>query len=164
MDLTNIYAAQKALDSLIFKNLPEGYDPESYYGVEDRNFAFQVEVMEFANELEFFKYWKHNRDKTRERKLSELADCIHLSTSIAITRGYDKLIDGVVYDIYYKDMPLIELFNIIRKRDIDSMQSYKLVMMLLLSIAEKVGFTEKEVYDAYMLKNKENHERQVNNY
>lgn len=164
MDLTNIYAAQKALDTEIFKNLPNGYDPESYYGLEDRNFAFQTEVMEFANELEFFKYWKKTRSKTRARKLSEFVDCIHFAVSIAITRGYSKLIDGIVYDTYYKSMPLVELFNIIRKRDIDSMQSYKLVMTILLSIAEKIGFTEQEIYDAYMDKNKENHERQVNNY
>lgn len=160
MDLNCLFKHQKILDDRIEKE----HDLSNRDTYTERLVALSVELAELKNELtETFKFWS-NKKNNRERAVEEFIDCIHFAISIALKKGIEsytyiptqpkdlnKLYLGLQYvvtvlSVSYKQRHVNDLLN------------------NLITLGYQLGFTEDEVIAAYHDKNKENHNRQDNNY
>ena len=69
MNVEQLFELQQQVDNKIAENMPEDWEGfGDWKSLHNRNFAYRVEVMELANEIGFFKEWKHShtikKDKT----------------------------------------------------------------------------------------------------
>lgn len=130
-----------------------------------RLLAFYVELSELANATRCFKFWSFKPSEEKARLLDEYADALHFILSIGIS--LDMCVEEVTYfelndDITSSFLICINLFNeFILDKTFDK---YIEVLSYFLSMMSVLGFTSKEVNDAYLLKLKVNHERVNNNY
>lgn len=164
LELKELNEMQRVLDNRIKERFGKGYDFGSYYAIEDKVFAFHTEMHELANEIGFFKVWKQSHEMDRGNVLEELVDVIHFLLSVGITKGYDNVVKRVEAFSLWEEYPMIELFNEVRRNDLESIGKYTLAFSLVLGIAKKLDFSEMEIEYAYHHKNKKNHERQDENY
>lgn len=144
----NILSYQKKLDNLIHSKKGLLFRET----IRDREIALYVEFGELMNEVQKFKYWKDNKKFNKERILDELVDCLHFSASLY---NEDKIsVDAqIILDFYNDELYELEFF-----RELNS--SYKYTHFeWLFAYGLKLGFTEKEIYNGYIKKNKENIER-----
>lgn len=162
MNIEQAFETQLKTDEAVAAKLTNSL--EDWKSLQDRKFAFKVEVMELANEIGFFKYWKHSHKIEKGRVLNELADCIAFALSIGLTQGYQGLIKDVepfgMWEDYYMD----DLFDMLTDIRLDNMGKFQLAFSLLVGIGLKVGATEEEIMDAYLQKSKENLARQARGY
>ena len=159
MDFKKLYKIQSGLDAYIgsSKNIKmEDYKKE-------RIIALQVEFNELLNELPFlFKYWT-NKKMNREKALEEYVDGFHF----ILSKGNDYGIEDYEYtkptnpNMQDKRNLAIEINNMISRLHKDS---YKELFDHYLLFGEKLGFTQEEIENAYMDKNKINYERQEQGY
>lgn len=159
--LNELYDIQKELNDRIIEehNLIESEL------VNERIMAFYVELGELANETRCFKYWSLKGPSEREVILEEFSDVIHFF----LTLGLD--LDRPHLEFYNEetDLTMTELFvstyndaNIVRTQR--STFVYVRLYNTLMLIAKKLGFSEQDLYDSYMRKNKINHQRQDDGY
>lgn len=162
MNISTAFEVQAKTDAAVAAKLTASL--EDWKHLQDRKFAFRVEVMELANEVGFFKYWKHSHKSNKERILDELADCIAFALSIGTTQGYNSLVPEIapfeMWDDYYMD----DMFDMLTDIDLSNMGKFQLAFSLLLGIGLKIGATEDEILEAYYKKSEENLERQASNY
>lgn len=156
MNLLELLPKQAKLDEYIGKS--KNIDMANYK--QERIIALQVEFNELLNEIPFlFKYWS-NKKMDREKALEEYVDGLHFILSI----GNDIGIEQYEYEApKVHDMKRLArgINNMISRLNKDS---YKELVDHYILFGEKLGFTEKEIINAYMEKNKENFRRQDNNY
>lgn len=163
--ISNIKEDQKFLDNLIHskKNLSfsETFDL--------RKLALLVEIGEFSNELENFKYWKINKKLRNDEKIKEeLIDCLHFFISIFNDL---KVSVNESYDFNYCNFSLndllLRIFDLTNQFSIE-MENAELVcngwLHIFFEICNNLEISSKEVFDAYSQKNKLNIERLNNNY
>ena len=156
MNLNELFQIQKKLDEYIGKS--KDIDMKKHH--EERIIALQVEFNELLNELPFlFKYWT-NKKMNRERALEEYVDNVHFILSIGNDYGITKhdYKQPIVHDMRLLAKGINNMISRLNKN------SYKELVDHFILFGEKLGFTEKEVIDAYMKKNEKNYERQVNGY
>lgn len=165
MNIEQLFETQQEVDNVIAAKMPadwEGFG--SWESVEHRKFAFRVEVMELANEIGFFKDWKHSHTIKKDETLEELGDCIAFLLSVGITQGYRKLLKEITPFEMYADYSYDGLFDMLTDLHISNMGKYELAFSLLLGIGLKLGATEAEIIDAYLAKSDKNIERQETGY
>lgn len=168
MNIEKLIEMQIKLDDLIMGEIKN----EKRVVLLDRTkTATIVEFAEFINEVEFFKYWKKNKKNNKEKQLEEFADVMHflLSYMVSMNMIYKErfplpkeVIKPNVRCIGSKTDKLIHITNLFMQ-DV-SFGSMKKAFGLLLVMGELIGFTEKEMIEAYKKKNKVNIERNKNNY
>jgi len=163
-DLDNLYALQRVLDNEVQKKLSPDYEIGSYYDIDNTIYAFHTEVHELANEVGFFKFWKHSHEMDRSKVLEELIDGIHFLLSLAIKKKYDRVVTSVEVFPLWQEYPIEDLFITIRRSDLDSIANFQYVFGLMLGIAKKLDYSEMELRYAYALKNQTNIDRQVEGY
>ena len=133
--------------------------------INDRFLAFFVELGELANETRTFKYWSLKGPSADEVILEEYSDGLHFLLTIGLDLDRPKL------EFYNQetDLSLTELFlavyndaNIVRSQR--SKFVYVRMYNTFMLIAKTLGFSEDDVYQSYMRKNKINHQRQDDGY
>lgn len=77
--LRDIWAKQMELDRHIMEKAGKTREET----LTARQLALIVEIGEFANELQSFKYWKHNKQIDQEKIKLEFVDMLHFMISIA---------------------------------------------------------------------------------
>lgn len=99
--------------------------------------------------------------------LEEYIDCLHFILSIGLELGYDE----VNFPIFYERQSdnIIEQFNKLFDKTGDFSRykttgNYKMILSLFSGLGGMLGFTWKEVEQAYEFKNAINHERQNTGY
>lgn len=162
MNIEKAFETQLKTDEAVAAKLTTSLD--DWKPLQDRKFAFRVEVMELANEIGFFKYWKHSHKAKKARILDELADCIAFALSVGITQGYSTLIKEVEPFGMWEDFYMDDLFDMLMDIDLSNMGKFQLAFSLLLGIGLKVGATEDEILEAYYKKSEENLKRQEEGY
>lgn len=155
---------QKKLDEVIYRNAGITRFP-----IKETKIALLVEIGELANEVQDFKYWKKHKNVDKKKVLEEWADCMHFAASI-----YNFTNNLINIEFCYGKIEIIDIF-----KEVMNFNSSKEVMILndpeefnVSYIAEflisygvlNLGFTEKELFDAYCKKNKKNYERQREGY
>jgi dimeric dUTPase (all-alpha-NTP-PPase superfamily) len=161
-NMKKLQEIQKQADKKIMANLSEEISLEGI--IQSKIIALDIEISEFANEIEFFKYWKKNKGK--ENMLEELADCVAFILTIANSYKYVLKIDMDKLDIshdlnntymfiksslttFYKHRGAAALLNILQG---------------LFKIAKTLGITYEEIEEAYIRKSEINIQRQEMSY
>ena len=163
MKLDKLYDMQKKVDEKIGEKLPEGR-LQDWENLANRAYAFKVEVSELANEIGFFKEWKHSHKVDHGKALDELADCIAFLLSVGITQGYDRVVKDASSEEYLVDSSWLDLFKTLDNVSLDSSSQYKMAFMLLLTIGRKLGAGEFEISESYKEKALKNIARQEEGY
>ena len=104
MELKEFYELQNKLDKAIVAKITDGIvggNDEMF--LSDRITALGVEVSEFANEVEAFKYWKENKRNDRSKQLMEYVDILHFWLSIGNTMKFEPLEVEAAYRIKYRE-------------------------------------------------------------
>lgn len=157
---------QKALDIRVRENNEIELDKDLTL---EKFLALKTELYEFINELESFKYWKKNKGK--DHILEEACDTLHFILSLAIDKEVDMNIEekeikelGEVDKIETNELLAMSDFLISDCMIDNDWIALKLVLTIMLIVLKRVGFDKEDLYNAYIEKNKVNHERQDNNY
>lgn len=160
---TTIINLQRSLDNkiLITRNVTENSTLIS------RFLALLVELAEFANEQRCFKYWSSKPSSAKNVMLEEYIDGLHFIVSIANT-----------LNINFKNYHFIEQNNELELTVLfvnlfasvttfftsKTNEDFYQLLNIYFSIAKRCQFTNNDIIDSYLSKNKINHLRQSQNY
>lgn len=165
MKLGELLELQKVLDSEIAKE--HGLTAKDL--LEEKILALRVELAELANETRCFKFWSYKPASGTERILEEFSDCLHFILSIVNEVGFP--ITKYEFFPYIQNTDnIVEQFNacfhILGELE-DSDYEYETIEYLInnfLGLAEMLDLTSSDIANAYLEKNKINHERLSSGY
>jgi dimeric dUTPase (all-alpha-NTP-PPase superfamily) len=166
LDLRRLFHIQEQLDHKISKT--HGLTDQPL--LEPKLLALQVELGELANETRCFKYWSLKPPAARETILEEYVDGLHFVLSIGLEQGYEGQIgekEQMIELMRINDATeaFLQLYQDIShfaiKQDI---AAYTLLLESFLQLGATLGFTSEEMMEAYLDKNKVNHQRQAEGY
>lgn len=161
MQLHQLFEMQKALDTYIQEN------HQTTDTFTERGLALLVELSELANETRCFKFWSTKGPSADDVILEEYVDSIHFLLSLGIEKGFDGLEEWPKGQSEEQD--LTKLFiqtgkSIYTFLDSLTLEDYKDIWVHYGAIATTLGFTEKQIIQAYIDKNEENYARQKSGY
>ncbi|MCL6615525.1 MAG: dUTP diphosphatase [Anoxybacillus ayderensis] len=181
MNLRKLFEMQRELDERIVRE--KGLEGQNL--LPNKILALQVELAELANEWQGFKYWKRNREprtvlteipsyagipffadaKTRNPMLEEYVDCLHFLLSIGLESEIGTFTGDELMPIKMGtvEIQFITLFKA-TVTFLEDINYYPDMWELFLGLGEMLGFTWNEVEEAYIAKNKINHQRQDGGY
>lgn len=159
--INEIREMQRILDERILSGL--GIEPKDI--VLEKHLALKTELFELINEIESFKWWKKNKGK--EHILEEGCDVLHFLLSLANDNEIEFIDVDTNTDMI--DMEMNELLGIMDSLTLDMFiekdyTGLNFLLKLLSIVLHKKGYNANDLYNAYISKNKVNHERQDNNY
>lgn len=165
MNLEKIFNEQEKLDLAILK---KAQDINHDITMEQRNrqsiIALLIELGEFMNELETFKYWKQNRKNNTQALMEEFADVMHFMISWAVTLKIDSNIEPLIINQDPNEQYISCLKSVVEWFDEPSAKNVAYSCRLLLGICELMGIDYEDIEAAYMAKNKINYDRVANKY
>lgn len=165
MNLNKMIDMQTIVDEKIAENMPEDWGGfAGYESVMHRTFAFHIELAELANEIGFFKDWKHSHEVDMEKVSKELCDCLAFALSIGLTRGYTKLKSEIAPFPLWQDYPFYDTFETLRPNNLDTMGKWELAIGVLLGLGLRFGLTEQDIEDKFVWVCQDNINRQANKY
>ena len=129
--------------------------------------ALKTELFELANEIESFKYWKKNKNKTNQ--LEEACDVLHFVMSIAIDNDVELIEEKQPENYNPDDYDMNDLIGMLDCMISDMFiekdwEDLNPLLMVLGIVVNKCGYDVEDLYKCYKSKNKENHARQDNKY
>ena len=159
--INEIREMQRVLDERILSGL--GIEPKDI--ALEKHLALKTELFELINEIESFKWWKKNKGK--EHILEEGCDVLHFLLSLANDNEIEFIDVDTNTDMI--DMEMNELLGIMDSLTLDMFiekdyTGLNFLLKLLSIVLHKEGYNANDLYNAYISKNKVNHERQDNNY
>lgn len=162
IDWGKFLEGQKKLDSYIFDLKKTSYSDTS----EERLLALIVEVNELVNSSKVFKFWSL-KEADKIQVLDEFVDVFHFILSFFLEKNIDP--SGIFFDsnkstktkkeLTVLFLELISSFN----RDM-SCSDFKFWVQKFLNLGGFLGFSWKEIEDAYWSKWNVNMERQNRGY
>lgn len=174
MNLQKLSEIQSGLDFHIEKE--KGLQDKDL--IEEKILSLRIELGELANELpEEFKFWSSKKNDYG-KALQEYVDCLHFILSIGL--DFDFINSDFNDDVsatkginevksYKPDYTITQHFNTvfddvyIFRRYFELGDYYSLVSEFLI-LGDLLNFDHEEIEQAYLDKNKVNHERQINGY
>ena len=155
IDWNKVLEMQKKLDEVIYRNAGITRFP-----IKETKIALLVEIGELANEVQDFKYWKKHKNVDKEKVLEEWADCMHFAASI-----YNFTNNLINIEFCYGGIEIIDIFKeAMRFNNSRESDEFYIIEELISYGVLNLGFTEKELFDAYCKKNKKNYKRQREGY
>lgn len=182
MNLEKLFDKQRLLDDRIRREKGlEGQDTLS-----KKILSLQVEVGECANEWRGFKFWSNDQNPRLKKirtinedrvyynpLLEEYIDGLHFVLSIGLELNYvlkETGMSKVVVDFKGNEIStqFRLIYNCISNLDFSNKSLkrayYKQLVSHYIGLGVMLGFTAAEIEQAYMDKNKINHQRQSNGY
>lgn len=161
MNWDKLFTMQNELDEYIKKN--HQLENQSFF--EEKFLALLVELGELANETRCFKYWSTKKSSDKEIVLEEYVDNIHFILSLGIEKEF-QFSSITVEPI---DQNKTKQFNTVFLRAVQfyqeqSEENYIKMVESYLQLANLLGFTENDIFNAYIEKNEVNYERQKSGY
>ncbi|WP_029512561.1 dUTP diphosphatase [Mycoplasmopsis iners] len=166
MNLTRIFEMQKELDLKIGQRKDLGWKNHDDAKIHQQMMlATLIEVAEFANEVQSFKYWKKHKNIDHEKVLEEFADVLHFLGSL----GYKYQINPNVEPLIVQSQEINEQFTILFSSITKAMyytNKYAIaeIFSLVLGAAKLLNYSEEQILKAYELKNQKNHQRVAEKY
>jgi dimeric dUTPase (all-alpha-NTP-PPase superfamily) len=162
MDINKLFLMQKELDEYIERE--KGLESAPLF--DRKMLALLVEVGELANETRCFKFWSKKGPSEKKVILEEFVDGLHFILSVGIEIGLEEL-EWSSYDYSHQDitkqfLDLYESITIFKKEQ--SIPNYEHVLTHYFYLGKLLDFSEEEIIQAYIDKNKINFQRQKNNY
>lgn len=159
MNLKYLYEIQDGLIAHIEKKHPSNGENR----LPKKFLATLVELGEAANDTRCFKFWSTDQ-KPKETTLEELVDFLHFLLELGIEFDY-KIYEVMKFKMENVTNQFLEIFDVTVRFIAEKEKTYyKSMFMLFFGLVEMLGFTEEEVEQAYLAKNRENHNRQLNSY
>ena len=160
-NLHELFLAQAKLDETIAKNHHVSYETTR----SPRTLALLVEIGEFANTTRSFKYWSNKGMEEKDVVLDEYADGLHFFLSL----GIDIKSSKEVYEISKPLINLTDQFHTVYRlicnfKDDPSEENYILAFSSFLNILPLIGYTWRDLEEAYYKKLGTNYVRQETNY
>ncbi|GAA0120945.1 MAG: dUTP diphosphatase [Clostridium argentinense] len=164
MNLEKLFEMQQILDNRIERehNLQ---NQELFF---KKVLALQVEVGELANETRCFKFWSLKKPSEASIILEEYVDCLHFILSLGIETNLQntKLNKNLKVenntDTTEMFLNLNEKINIFAKNKCE--KSYIDLFEQFILLGNILGFSSENIEEAYLNKNKINHQRQDEGY
>jgi dimeric dUTPase (all-alpha-NTP-PPase superfamily) len=167
MNFDSLYDTQLMLDQRI--QVEHGLSVEEIYP--KKLLALQVELCELANETRCFKYWSKKGSAPKTQVLEEFVDALHFVLGLGLDLGYrDVPIPASVSSVSepVSERELTMQFQTLLTHCValcaPSRGAYATLFSELLALGRMLGFSEREIQDAYLEKNKINHLRQNEGY
>lgn len=159
MNLVKLFEIQQVLDERIIKEHSlQGVDL-----VDKKIIALKVELSEFANETRAFKFWSKKEPSPKEVTLEEYVDALHFFLSLGLSRGWNKFITEIDAPPF-KGLRIVDhIYSLLQNQYLSS-GHYEEAFEHFFAVGQKLGFTENEIFNAYLEKNATNHDRQDNSY
>ena len=160
-NLHELFLAQAKLDETIAKNHNVSYATTR----SPRTLALLVEIGEFANTTRCFKYWSNKGAEEKDIVLDEYADGLHFFLSLGIDIGTQK----EIYEISKPELDLTDQFHLVyqlicnfkgRATELNYIKAFN----EFLNILPLIGYTWKDLEEAYYKKLGTNYVRQETNY
>ena len=160
-NLHELFLAQAKLDATIAENHHVSYATTR----SKRTLALLVEIGEFANTTRCFKYWSNKGSEEKDVVLDEYADGLHFFLSLGIDIASTK----EVYEINRPSLELTDQFHLVYRlicyfKDDASEANYIKAFTEFLNIVPLIGYTWKDLEEAYYKKLGTNYVRQETNY
>lgn len=159
MNLPQLFQMQKVLDERIVQE----HGIEGKVLLLEKVVALRVELAELANETRCFKYWSDKPAAEREVILEEYVDGLHFILSIGLELGVEKSLGNLKVEPYFYDK-ITEQFNKLFMLEWNFKFDYEFGLDLFIALGEMLGFNWREIEQAYLEKNKVNHQRQDDGY
>lgn len=161
MNLQKLFKMQEELDRFIQSN--QGINEDVF---RKKGLALLIELAELANETRCFKFWSQKGPSERNVILEEYVDSIHFLLSLGIEKNLNMLEE---WPDRVGENDLTELFIGTQREILDfledySMSNYQDLWSWYGGIAEELGFSYEDIFDAYLAKNQTNYERQNEGY
>jgi dimeric dUTPase (all-alpha-NTP-PPase superfamily) len=159
MDLTKLFETQKILRDRINYNEPDRFNKLVL--------SLLVELGECANEWRGFKFWSKDQ-KQRKSTLEEYVDILHFVLELGLELGQTKRYKYYT-DAYLEESITDQFRAVFYLASVGVYPEYpeewfNPLFAAFVSLGKMLGFTWEEVEQAYMEKNRINHERQSNGY
>lgn len=161
MDLHKLFQMQTTLDQRI--QAEHHLDGASL--INKKILSLQVELSELANETRCFKFWSTKKPSSKDIILEEYVDCLHFILSLGLEKNFQHItleVKDVCFEL--SDQFLNLYINISNFAICSSIDNYLNIFNNFLSLGQNLGFSVKNIENAYLCKNKINHERQDNGY
>lgn len=160
IDWDKFLEGQKKLDKFIFERKGLNYLNTS----RSRQLALIVELNELANATKVFKFWSE-KEGSQEDALAEYADVFHFLLTLSLEKKYS--LQNISFPIEKKASKeeLIDLFlKLNALASFETEDKFRSWVEFFLLLGAMLGFSFKEIEDAYWKKWKINFERQNNSY
>ncbi|WP_141431985.1 dUTP diphosphatase [Bacillus sp. 03113] len=163
MNVEKLFSMQKALDQHIEKkhNLQE----ENLFN--RKVLALLVEIGELANETRCFKFWSVKPSSEQSVILEEFVDGVHFILSLGLEKGFQEITEILASENKHVSITdqFLYVFEAIQQFSGNpSKDTYITMFQAYLDLAILLGFSHKDIEDAYMKKNEVNYERQKQGY
>ena len=136
--------------------------------INNKILALLVEVGELANETKCFKYWSIKDSSEKSVILEEYVDVLHFILSIGLSLNYGppkNKIDSSQDSRNNLTKSFLELFQVIHLFQLNKDKAtYSDIFEKYISLGLLLGFSKIEIEQAYIRKNKINHNRQQQGY
>ncbi|MCA0171632.1 dUTP diphosphatase [Bacillus sp. RAR_GA_16] len=159
MNFERLFTLQKQLDDRIVQE----HKLEDVSLFESKLLALKVEVGELANETRCFKYWSKKAPSPKETILEEYVDGIHFILSLGLELGVTSFGDFPEKAAESEVQAFHEVYLAI-DRLTEKPEAYHRLMKSYLTLGKTIGLQYEEINEAYLKKNKVNHNRQDQGY
>src|SRR5690606_35631803 len=178
MNLSKMFELQRRLDEHILDEHPELKGQDNF---DWKILALQVELGECANEWRGFKKWSYDQEpRTKVLKfptmnfedreyhnplLEEYVDCLHFVLSIGLELGYEDVILKQVVKEETKTGAFLSVIEAVIDLNVTKERvDYERLVSMFMELGEMLSFTWEQIEQAYIQKNKINHQRQLEGY
>lgn len=164
MKINRLLEMQRDLDRLILNKANI-----QIYPTEMVKMALLVELGELANEIQFFKYWKHNKNINQEKIKEEWADCFHFSLSLEnrLMQLEGEVIDNLdLFEELYKAERLENKSSVYPQFNaaFENVINLDDVLKTIIGLGLCIGLSLNEMEKAYIDKYLKNIQRQQEGY
>jgi len=161
MNLQRLFKMQDALD----KRIELEHDLAGVPLLRKKILSLQVELGELANETRCFKFWSIKDPSKNDVILEEYVDCLHFILSIGLEKNFENITLNTKCITFELSEQFLNLYiNITDFINSSSFDNYSNIFENFLCLGENLGFSKKDIENAYLYKNNINHERQDNGY
>jgi dimeric dUTPase (all-alpha-NTP-PPase superfamily) len=130
-----------------------------------KTLSLQVEFGELANETRCFKFWSTKKPSSSDVILEEYVDCLHFILGLGIEKDFQNITPEVKNVTSELSEQFLNLYiNVTDFIKCPSINNYLNIFENFLALGGNLGFCEEDIENAYLHKNKINHERQDNGY
>ncbi|GIO21726.1 dUTP diphosphatase [Oceanobacillus sp. J11TS1] len=163
MDWNQLFEMQQELDTYIENN----HDLSEVNLFHEKHLALLVELGELANETRCFKFWSTKPRNDQQVILAEYVDVLHFLMSIGIEKDFYYQSGGKLDledDITESECFYQVYAKAIAYREIPTNENYQQLFSWTLQLGNQLGFTDKDIQQAYLEKNQINYQRQDEGY
>lgn len=162
MNFEKLYAMQNGLD----RHIEEKHKLTEESLFERKVLALLVELGELANETRCFKFWSSKPASDKQIILEEFVDGVHFILSLGIECGF-QFSEELSEEIPVRSVSeqFLEIYGAVQQFQVSkSEKEYIALFQQYLLLANMLGFSVKEIEQAYFQKNEVNYERQQKGY